>query len=261
MPPAPATSTRAPWSRASRCRFGAPRPRCPASSSSPPCESNCFYWMKHAFAVCKLSDSLSLSIDERSTRSTHDRSHPTAAPAELDPAERALYDAITSGPRARGPQHFPSPRADGSLRGPFDAFFSPPPSAAPCRRSVRRSATHTALDDRARELAILLVAARWRSAFERESHEAIAGRSDSRMPSSRRSARRMRPRSPGSEGVIARTVLALLDGDLDDEGGGAASASLGVAVVFELTTLVGYYATLACSCGSSASIEVYGFTR
>ena len=40
-------------------------------------------------------------------------------------------------------------------------------------------------------------------------------------------------------------MLSLLDGDLDDERWAEASASLGAAVVFELTTLVGYYATLA----------------
>lgn len=166
-------------------------------------------------------------------------------PAELDPAERALYDAITSGPRARGPQHFPLTARDGSLRGPFDAFLLSPAIGGALQEVGAAIRYRTALHDRARELAILLVAARWRSAFERESHEAIAralGFTDAEL-----AAIRTEDASAftGSEGVIARTVLALLDGDLDDEAWGAASASLGAAVVFELTTLVGYYATLA----------------
>lgn len=45
--------------------------------------------------------------------------------------------------------------------------------------------------------------------------------------------------------AVGSTVVALLDGDLDDARWAAASDSLGAAVVFELTTLVGYYRTLA----------------
>ena len=40
-------------------------------------------------------------------------------------------------------------------------------------------------------------------------------------------------------------MVALLDGDLDDARWAEASTALGDAVVFELTTLVGYYSTLA----------------
>ena len=45
--------------------------------------------------------------------------------------------------------------------------------------------------------------------------------------------------------MIGRAVVALLDGDLDDDQLAEASGTLGAAVVFELTTLVGYYSTLA----------------
>jgi hypothetical protein len=40
-------------------------------------------------------------------------------------------------------------------------------------------------------------------------------------------------------------VLGLLDGDLDDALWAEASAAIGEQVMFELTTLVGYYSTLA----------------
>ncbi len=40
-------------------------------------------------------------------------------------------------------------------------------------------------------------------------------------------------------------TAALLDGDLDDDLWDEASTTLGAEVVFELTVLVGYYATLA----------------
>lgn len=167
------------------------------------------------------------------------------APAELTDAQRALYDAITGGPRAAGPQHFPLTAADGSLRGPFDALLLSPAVGTALQEVGAAIRYRTRLSDRARELAILLVAARWGSAFERESHEAIAraiGFTDSELVA-------LRTEDPdaftGDEQLIARTVVALLDGDLDDGQWDAAASAVGEAVVFELTTLVGYYATLA----------------
>ena len=44
---------------------------------------------------------------------------------------------------------------------------------------------------------------------------------------------------------MARVTAQLLDGDVDDELWDEASRVLGAEVVFELTVLVGYYATLA----------------
>jgi hypothetical protein len=51
---------------------------------------------------------------------------------------------------------------------------------------------------------------------------------------------------PGPEAVVARTVAALVTrGDLDDAEYRDAIGQAGAAGVFELLTLVGYYATLA----------------
>ena len=137
-------------------------------------------------------------------------------PADLTDAQRALYDAITGGPRAAGPQHFALTADDGSLRGPFDALLLSPAVGTALQEVGAAIRYRSELDDRARELAILLVAARWDSAFERESHEAIAraiGFTDVELEALRRE-------DAGAfadeEGIIARTVVALLDGDLDD---------------------------------------------
>jgi alkylhydroperoxidase family enzyme len=103
----------------------------------------------------------------------------------------------------------------------------------------------TGFTDRMRELAILLVAARWDSAFERESHEAIAraiGFSEQKIAA----IRDMDVSGfPDDERLVGDATVALLDGDLSDELWDAASTALGVDGVFELTALVGYYATLA----------------
>lgn len=166
-------------------------------------------------------------------------------PAALSPQQHELYDAIAGGPRAQGPQHFALTAADGSLRGPFDLMLRSPVVGTAQQELGAAIRYRTGLTDRARELAILLVAARWDSAFEREAHEAIAraiGFTDDELAAIRAedvSAFADR------EALVARTVLALLDGDLPDAAWHEAEAALGVDGVFELSALVGYYATLA----------------
>lgn len=164
---------------------------------------------------------------------------------ELTGDEERLYDAIVSGPRAQGPQHFALTNADGSLRGPFDALLLSPAVGTALQDVGAAVRYRTAMSDRSRELAILLVAARWDCAFEREAHEPVAraaGFSDAELAAARAE---NTSTWTGDEAVVARTVVDLLDGDLDDEMWDAASAALGTAGVFELTVLVGYYSTLA----------------
>lgn len=170
---------------------------------------------------------------------------PRLTPDELDAAQRALYDTIAGGPRAAGPQAFPLTEADGSLRGPFNAFLLSPPVGHALQAVGAAVRYESTLSARQREIAILLVAARWNSRFERESHEPIArtvGLDDADLVAL---AAGDISRWVGDEAVVATTVLALLDGDLDDAAWTAATTALGVATVFDLTTLVGYYATLA----------------
>lgn len=166
-------------------------------------------------------------------------------PSELTSEQAALYAAIAGGPRAQGPQHFALTSDDGALRGPFDIMLRSPAVGAAQQELGATIRYRTGFTDRMRELAILLVAARWDSAFERESHEAIAralGFRDDEL-----AAIRALDASgfDGEEGVAGRATIALLEGDLSDEAWDAASAALGVDGVFELTALVGYYSTLA----------------
>ena len=167
------------------------------------------------------------------------------APGELSPAQRELYAAITGGPRAKGPQHFALTSDDGSLRGPFDPMLRSPAVGAAQQELGAAIRYRTGFTDRMRELAILLVAAHWDSAFERESHEAIAraiGFTQAEL-----AAIRALDVSDfgGDEDVVGRAAVALLRGDLSDELWDSASSALGVDGVFELTALVGYYSTLA----------------
>lgn len=166
-------------------------------------------------------------------------------PQELTDAQRELYDAIAGGPRSRGPQHFPLARADGSLRGPFNAFLLAPDLGDALQGVGAAIRYRGRLSDRAREIAILLVSARWDSAFEREAHEAVGAAGG--LTETELCALRDGDASPfeDDEALVAAITLQLLDGDLDDALWAEASVALGSEVVFELTTLVGYYATLA----------------
>jgi hypothetical protein len=170
---------------------------------------------------------------------------PPLAPEELTLEQTALYAAITGGPRAQGPQHFALTAGDGSLRGPFDLMLRSPAVGSAQQELGAAIRYRTGFTDRARELAILLVAARWDSAFERESHEAIARAL--RFGDDELAAIRALDVSgfDGAEAAVGRATVALLDGDLSDEDWDAASTALGVDGVFELTALIGYYATLA----------------
>lgn len=166
-------------------------------------------------------------------------------PDQMEPDQKKLYEAITQGARAQGPQHFALTDEQGRLNGPFGDFLLSPSVGMALQGLGAALRYETELPDRARELAILLVAARHRSTFERESHEAIAralGFSRKELEAIRRED--VTP-FDGIESLVGRTVLALLDGDLGDCAWYEAEDVLGQRTVFELVTLVGYYSTLA----------------
>lgn len=170
-----------------------------------------------------------------------------ALPADLDPGQRAVHDAIMGGPRAGTAGVLPLADADGRLLGPFGPMLLSPPVGAALQELGARLRYDTALTDRARELAILLVAAHEDSAFERCAHELIGrhvGLTETEVEALRRA--EVPPLGDPHERATTEVVQALLlRGDLDDRQFEAARRLLGAPVLFELLTLVGYYRTLA----------------
>lgn len=171
---------------------------------------------------------------------------PPAPPTALDPAQRELYDAIAGGPRASGPQHFALTAPDGALLGPFNAFLLAPELGDALQRLGAAVRYATSLPPRIREGAILLVAARWDSAFERHAHEAV-GRSVGLTDDELRALSRGEVPETGdaTEVTALRLARAIAAGDVSDAEWEVSAPVLGERAVFELTTLVGYYATLA----------------
>jgi 4-carboxymuconolactone decarboxylase len=167
-------------------------------------------------------------------------------PERLDDAQRALYDAITSGPRARGPQHFALTADDGGLAGPFDGFLRSPAIGEALQGVGAAIRYRSHLAGRVREGAILLVAAHWASTFEQHAHEAVGrsiGLDDEDLLALGRGA--VPASSDAGERARLEVVQALLRGDLTDDEWARLSPVVGEQDLFELIALVGYYATLA----------------
>jgi 4-carboxymuconolactone decarboxylase len=171
---------------------------------------------------------------------------PKLLPASLDDDQHAVYDAVAGGPRAAGPQLFRLVDDDGGLEGPFNAFLLQPRLGMALQALGSAVRYETTLSDRAREVAILVVAAVHDSVFELHAHEAVGrhvGLTDAELGSvlSHRY-----EELPADEGLVARVAHQLLEtGDLDDASYADAVDTLGLPQLFELLTLVGYYSALA----------------
>ena len=137
--------------------------------------------------------------------------------------------------------------SDGSLVGPFNLMVHEPRLGGALQRLGGIILYRGSLSARAREIAILCVAAHQQSAFERSAHEAIgrsAGLTDAEMVA-------IADRAPLSlpdpiEACVLRVSRALLEqGDLDDAAYADAVSVLGEAGLIELSTVIGYYSLVA----------------
>ncbi|MET7988451.1 carboxymuconolactone decarboxylase family protein [Streptomyces sp. NPDC005281] len=172
---------------------------------------------------------------------------PRPTPHELDAAQRVLYHAIADGPRANGPRLFSLTDGEGRLNGPFNAMLHAPAVGSALQELGSAIRYRTTLSDRVREMAILIVAAHWDSAFERYAHEPIgraAGLTEAELTAIRSGG--VPELSDPAEAAAVDLVAAMVaTGDAGDALFDHAVSLNGTEAVVELTTLVGYYATLA----------------
>ena len=168
-------------------------------------------------------------------------------PAELAPAQRALYDAITGGPRASQAGTVPITDADGRLLGPFAVMLLSPEVGHAMQQVGAKIRFGTALSARERELAILSVAGVLRSDFERQAHEPAAralGLAQSQIDAAL--AGQIPDDLTADEAAVGRLARVMTaDRTLSDEDYADGLAALGRERLAELTWLVGYYGALA----------------
>jgi 4-carboxymuconolactone decarboxylase len=171
------------------------------------------------------------------------------APAELDEAQRAVYDAITGGPRASQAGTVPITDDAGRLVGPFPVMLLSPEVGNAMQQVGAKIRFATALTGRERELGILCVAGALRCDFERLAHEPAArklGLTQEQINAALSG--RVPDGLTDDEPLICRlaqvmaTERNLADADYDE-----AVADLGDQRLADLTYLVGYYCALALS--------------
>jgi 4-carboxymuconolactone decarboxylase len=170
---------------------------------------------------------------------------PRLLPADLDEAQRRLYDQLVSGPRQGGP--VPLTGAGGQLEGPFNAMLFAPGTGAPLLGLGTAVRFGSSLTPRAREIATLAVAAHSGSEYELYAHERLGRQAG--LTAAECAALRGQ-QEPGladpAEQAVLRVTRALLDGgDIPDDLYRTAERRLGRAGLVELVTLAGYYLTLA----------------
>lgn len=167
---------------------------------------------------------------------------------EMTPEQVGLYREILSGPRGQGPRAIQLDTGAGGLAGPFNAMLYAPEVGHALQELGAAIRFRTQLTPRIREMAILVVAQTWNSSYERSSHEPIgrdAGLSDPEIDALRAG---QDPCFTDDQEHVAYQVTRTLTGpaaDLDDQQYHQAVATLGEQSLVELSTLVGYYATLA----------------
>jgi 4-carboxymuconolactone decarboxylase len=169
------------------------------------------------------------------------------SPEVLDEDQLRLYEAITAGPRASGRQPFPLVDEAGGLEGPFNAMLQQPALGSALQALGAAIRYQGSLPGRARELAILVVASHWKSEFEQYAHEAagrLLGLGADELAAIR-AGQEPQLADPAERAAVRVAGALARSGDLGDQQYSDAVAQLGAAAVFELTTLVGYYATLA----------------
>ena len=173
---------------------------------------------------------------------------PVLSSDEMTEEQRDLYREILGGPRGQGPRTVLLSSGAAGLAGPFNAMLYAPSVGHALQGLGVAIRFRTQLAPRIRELAILVVAQAWDSAYERESHELIgrdAGLTGAEIEALRAGTD---PGFTAKEEQVAYSVVRALTSpcaDLDDEQYDTAVNVLGEQALVELTSLVGYYATLA----------------
>ena len=170
---------------------------------------------------------------------------------EMNSEQLDLYREILGGPRGQGPRAVLLSSGAGGLAGPFNAMLYAPPVGHALQELGAAIRFRSQLAPRIREMAILVVAQAWDSGYERASHEPIGREAGLTEPEIEALRAGVDPGFADKQEQVAYSVVRALTGpdsrtaDLDDEEYDTAVAVLGEPALVELSTLVGYYATLA----------------
>ncbi|HZF74620.1 MAG TPA: carboxymuconolactone decarboxylase family protein [Acetobacteraceae bacterium] len=159
---------------------------------------------------------------------------PPLPPEALTPEQRAVAQAILSGPR-------------GQIQGPFNVLLRAPGVADPVQRLGAHLRFAGSLDPALREIAILTVARHWAAQFEWFAHHPIAASAGVSLEALERLRLGRDPEfaDQGQQLAWRASVRVLRDGRLDDGLFAEARTSLGEEALVELLVVLGYYTLLS----------------
>lgn len=160
-------------------------------------------------------------------------------PEDLSDDQRALYDELCAGPRADASRPSGPVDAEGRLTGPFNAMLHAPAVGRPLQRLGAALRYESALPSDVREAVICLVAGVHGSSYERHAHAPLARRAGVDDATLDLLGQGELPAAARAELRLAHALLTGC-GPQDDP-----MDELGPARVLEVSTLVGYYTTLA----------------
>jgi len=168
-------------------------------------------------------------------------------PQQLTTEQHVLYDQIAGGPRAEGRQLFRLVGDDGALEGPFNAMLLAPNLGLALQALGAAIRYGTNLSSRVREGSILMVASKWNCEFERRAHEPLAleGGVSREEVEEIRAGGCPTGQTLAEEAAFQVSRQLIGEADFTDEDYERYSTLLGADAIFELSTLVGYYSTLA----------------
>jgi 4-carboxymuconolactone decarboxylase len=165
----------------------------------------------------------------------------------FDDAQRALYEAITGGPRASQARTVPMTDESGRALGPFAVMLLTPEVGDVLQQVGAKIRFGAALADRERELAVLAVAGTLDCEFERLAHvPAALGVGLTREQVGAALAGRDPDGLSADEALVVRLARVMAaERTLGDADYAAGVAGLGPERLATLTWLVGYYGALA----------------
>lgn len=164
-------------------------------------------------------------------------------PENFTEAQGHLFNSITSGKRGEGRAPEDLLNSEGGMSGPFNAWLRSPVLGEAAQRLGEAVRFESTLPPPLRELAILIVAAKWKAQYEWWAHERIARREglDEGVIASIK-AETSPDFSDPTEAVVYNFARELLDeGRVSDHLYDEAVELLGEAGVVELVILLGYY--------------------
>ena len=171
---------------------------------------------------------------------------PVLTPDQLNPEQKRVYDNISGDVRRQQTRRFRMVNDDGTLSGPFNALLYAPEVGDAVQRLGAALRFGSSLPGHLRELAILMVARRWRANYEWYAHAPIAAREELGEAVIEAVKAGKTPDAGADVQTVYRFVRELVETRrVCDETYHETRALIGDQGLVELISLVGYYSLLA----------------